>query len=465
MKQIIKYRWFIFAFWLVATFLLVFFQPDVNAILRQRGQHPISNDSPSAMADSILSKMETTKGTNNILVFFDKNKITNDEMKQIKTAVNSIKEKQSDFGIAEIIDPFNIPEAKASLISKDGTTLMVSFKLNKGSREVDDIKKEIDTNLTNVTTEHYLTGQDFINNDYLKASVAGVEKSAILTVIFILIILILMFRSVIIPFVSLITVAFSYLTSMGIAAQLIDKVNFPVTTLTQMLLILILFGIGTDYNILLFNRFKEELYNGLSVNDAIIKTYKTAGKTITFSVLTILIAFFSLILSESPIYKSAIVVVIGATMLLLEILTLTPFAMKLLGAKLFWPSKSTTAHKESKTWHKIASISTKHPIVSGVAIALIIGITVIFHQQKLNFDTISELGNSYPSTKGFSIVSEHFGKGQAMPVTVVIESDKTLDNNEALGAIDNITETIKKMKGISKVSSATQPEGKQIDNF
>ena len=51
----------------------------------------------------------------------------------------------------------------------------------------------------------------------------------------------LMFRSVVTPLVSLMAVAFSYLCSMGIAAQLIDKAGFPITSLTQMLLILILF--------------------------------------------------------------------------------------------------------------------------------------------------------------------------------------------------------------------------------
>jgi putative drug exporter of the RND superfamily len=342
---------------------------------------------------------------------------------------------------------------------------MVSFKLNKGDRDVSEIKSEFDSRLKNVGVDYYLTGEYFIGNDYVAASVSGVEKSAILTVIFILIILIIMFRSVVAPLVSLITVAFSYLTSMGIAAQLIDKANFPVTTLTQLLLILILFGIGTDYNILLFNRFKDELSNGLSVDDAIIATYKTAGKTIAFSVLTVLIAFFSLIFSESPIYKSGVVVVIGAAILLLEIVTLTPFAMKLLGTKFFWPSKSITGHKESKLWGNISTFSTKRSILSIVMVVLIIGLTVVFYQQKLNFDQIGELGNAYPSSKGFNIVAEHFGKGQAMPSTLVIESDKPLDNNDNLSVIDKITEDIKSIKGVKQISSVTQPQGKQIDDF
>lgn len=465
MKTIIKNRWVIFAVWLMATVLLTIFQPDINAILQQRGQAALNDTSPSVVADVILKKMEASSGTDNLIVFYDQNKISGDEMKNIGKAVQAITDSSSELGINKIIDPFNMPDAKSSLTSEDGTTLMVSFKLDKGARSVDEIKNAFESKLQNVGVEHYLTGQDFITNDYLKASVAGVEKSAFLTVLFILVILIIMFRSVVTPLVSLLTVAGAYLTSMGITAQLIDKANFPVTTLTQVLMILILFGIGTDYNILLFNRFKEELSHGLSVDDAIINTYKTAGKTIAFSVLTVLIAFFSLIFSESPIYKSGISVVIGGTMLFLEIMTLTPFAMKVLGNKIFWPSKHTNSHKESKLWGKITTFSTKRAVISVLITVLIIGVSLAFYQQKLNFDQIGELGDSYPSSKGFNTVAEHFGKGQAMPSTLVIESSKSLDNNDALSVIDKITEKVKSINGVKQISSVTQPEGKQIDNF
>lgn len=465
MKKIIKSGWLIFSIWLIATILLTATQPDINAILRHKGQQGLDEKSPSIIAESLLKKMEPSEGTNSIIVFYDKNKISDEEMKQIGDGVKAIRDSSSELGIDKVIDPFSMPEAKSSLISKDGTTLMVSFKLDKGSREIDDIKKDIDGKLSNIHVEHYLTGEDFIGNDYLQVALSGVEKSAVLTVLFILVVLIIMFRSLVAPLVSLLTVAFSYLCSMGIAAQLIDKFNFPVTSLTQVLLVLILFGIGTDYNILLFNRFKEELSKGRSTDDAIVNTYKTAGKTIAYSILTVLIAFLSLVFSQSPIYKSGIVVVIGAVLLLLEIMTLTPFAMKVLGKKLFWPSKSSTGHKESKLWNTLSSAAIKRPVITVLIIVLIIGPTVYFHQQKLNFDTIAELGNKQPSTQGFNLIADHFGEGQAMPVTVVIENTKSLDNNESLAVIDNVTERLKKIKGVHQVSSVTQPEGKQINEF
>lgn len=465
MKNIIKGRWAIFSIWLIATILLTVFQPDINAILRNKGQQGANSNSPSVIADNILKKMDTSKGTNNIIVFYDKNKISSTEMEKIGDAVQEIKKSSSELGIADIIDPFSIPSAKSSLISKDGTTLMVSYKLDKRSREIDDIKNQIESKLTKVPVNYYFSGEDFINNDYLKASQAGVEKSAALTVIFILVVLIIAFRSVVTPFVSLLAVAFSYLCSMGIAAQLIDKAGFPITSLTQMLLILILFGIGTDYNILLFNRFREELSLGHSIDESIINTYKTAGKTIAYSILTVFIAFLALVFAESPIYKSGVVVVIGVTILLLEILTLTPFIMKVLGKKLFWPSKNVAGHKENKFWGESSSFAIKRPFITIIVILLIVGPMVYLHQEKLNFDTIGELGNKYPSSKGFNLVSEHFGKGQAMPSTVVIENNKALDNNQSLAVIDNLTERLKNIKGVKQISSVTQPEGKKIDSF
>nr|WP_249310321.1 MMPL family transporter [Bacillus sp. FJAT-49736] len=445
--------------------MLTVIQPDINAILRQKGQQGTSSSSPSVQADKILKKMDTTKGTNNLIVFYDKNKISNDEMQKIGDAVQSIRDSQKELGVTDMIDPFNMPDAKSSLLSKDETTLMVSFKLDKKGREVDDIKKQLDSKLTKVPTEHYLSGEEFINNDYLKASQAGVEKSAALTVIFILVVLILAFRSVVTPFISLIAVAFSYLVSMGIAAQLIDKAGFPITSLTQMLLVLILFGIGTDYNILLFNRFKEELSHGHSVDQSIINTYQTAGKTIAYSILTVFIAFLALVFSESPIYKSGVVVVIGVTILLLEILTFTPFIMKVLGKKMFWPSKSVGGHKENKFWGGTSSFATKHPVIVTIIIVLIIAPMVYLHQEKLNFDTVGELGNKYPSSKAINLVANHFGKGQAMPATVVIENNKALDNNESLAVIDHLTDELRNVKGVKKVLSVTQPQGSKIDDF
>ncbi|MEC0370966.1 MMPL family transporter [Paenibacillus chibensis] len=465
MRQIIKWRWAILVLWLVATVLLTVFQPDVNAILHERGQDPLTEDSPSKVAGKLLNKMTGTSGTSDIIVFHREGKLTDEDMKQIGTGIEAMIQHKSELGFSQLIDPITTPAAKSSLVSEDNTTLMASFNLDKMGRNVDEIDKQFKEVLKDVQVPYYLSGEDFIQNDYIKASTSGVEKSAALTVIFILLVLILMFRSVIIPFVSLLAVGVSYLCSMGIAAQIIDKLDFPVTSVTQMLLVLILFGIGTDYNILLFNRFKEELSHGRSVDEAIIASYKTAGKTIIYSIATVFIAFAGLSFSSFGIYKSANVVAIGTVVLVLQILTLTPFFLKVLGPKLFWPSKKVAGHKESKFWARLTGVSVKHPIIVTVIIVILMIPALLTSAQKLSFDQLKELGDGYPSTKGFSIVAEHFSRGQALPTTVVIEDAKAMDNNDTLGVIDKLTEKLKAVDGVKSVASVTQPQSKAIDEF
>ncbi len=465
MQKIVKWRWILFALWLVAASLLTVFQPDINAILADRGQDPLKSDSPSKVAGQLLTKMSGKEGSSDIIVFHNEDSLSQTDMKQIEKGIENLRKNKAELGINDMIDPFSLPDAKSSLVSEDNTTLMVSFTLEKGDREVDEISLQLEEQLKGVGTDFYFSGEDFIQNDYLKASIEGVDKSAILTVGFILIVLVIMFRSAIIPFISLLTVGVTYLVSMGIAAQIIDKLNFPVTSVTQMLLVLILFGIGTDYNILLFNRFKEELSHGSSIDDAISTTFSTAGKTIFYSTLTVFIAFAALSFSDFGIYKSANVVAIGTVILILQIFTFTPFFMKTIGAKLFWPSKHNTGHKESKFWTKLTSISVKYPILTTALIIIVMIPVMFFSKQTLSFDQLAELGDDYPSTKGFSIVAEKFSRGQALPTNVVIEHDEAMDNNEALVVIDKITEDLNNLDGVKQVSSITQPQGKQIEDF
>lgn len=465
MKQILKMRWFIVGVWIAATIVLAIFQPNLNKIINERGQQTVGNDAPSKIAEGLLNEITKTKGDTGLIVFYDKNKLSEAEINRIQIGIKGLRDNMDNLGIISMVDPFSTTEAKAQLITKDKTTLLVSVTYSKKDRNAEEVRLAFESKLGNVGVKHYVTGGTFISNDFLKATNKGVDKSSVITVVFILLVLIIVFRSVITPIISLLAVGIAYICSMGIVGQLIDKFNFPVTSLTQMFLILILFGIGTDYNILLFNRFKEELGHTDSIDEAIVATYKTAGKTIIYSGLTVFMAFASLSFVKFGVYRSGNAVAIGIMVLLLELLTLTPFLMKIVGNKLFWPSHETKGHKESKLWEKVTYWASHHPVISLVVVFVIIAPVIIFNNQKLSFDNMKDIGSGYQSVEGFNIVKAHAGKGKAMPTTVVIKSEKPMDNNQALAIIDGLTEKIKNVKGVVEVSGPTQPTGAQIDSF
>ena len=63
-------------------------------------------------------------------------------------------------------------------------------------------------------------------------------------------------------------------------------------------------GLGIDYALLMVNRFREELHRGKSVEDSIVNTMASAGKTVFYSGLTVLVTLFSLTFFPLPFLKS-----------------------------------------------------------------------------------------------------------------------------------------------------------------
>lgn len=465
MQKMLKYRWGLLITWLIITVLFAVNQPNLKQIINQKGEATISDNEASKIASNMLDKMGTSKGESLLLVFNDDKKISADEMKDIEKGIKKLNENKENLKITNIVDPFSTPEVKDQVLSKDNTTLIIPISFEKGKRDNQTVINDLKNAIKDIKVTHYITGSLAIENDYLNDVAQGVDKSGILTVGFIMIVLILMFRSVITPIVTLLSVGVSYLCSMGIIGILVNKFDFKVTSFTQMFVILVLFGIGTDYHILLFNRFKEELAHGSSIEEAVVTSYKTAGKTIIYSGFTVFMGFASLTFVKFPVYKSANSVAIGIAVLLIEILTLTPLLMRILGEKLFWPSKNSVGHKESRFWGKAASASVKHPILSLVVVAIVIAPAIIFNTTRLSFDNIKDLSVNDQSVKGFNIVADKFGAGKVMQTTIVLENKEAMDSNEDLAAIDNLTEKLKGLKGVKEVSGPTQPKGSMIKDF
>lgn len=465
MHKLLKHRWILLMLWIVITVIFAVNQPNLKQILNQKGEATIPDNEPSKIASQMMDKMGIDKGESLLLVFNDEKKLSEEEMKSIEDGINKLNDSKSKLKITNIIDPFNTPEAKDQLLSKDNTTLIVPVSFEKGTRDNETVINDFQDEIKDIKITYYITGSLAIGNDYVNDVSKGVEKSGAITIGFILLVLILMFRSVVTPVVSLLSVGVSYLCSMGIIGILVNKFDFPVTSFTQMFVILVLFGIGTDYHILLFNRFKEELSHGSSVEEAVVTSYKTAGKTIIYSGLTVFMGFASLSFVKFPVYRSANAVAIGIAVLLVEIMTLTPLLLRIVGIKLFWPSNKSASHKESKFWGKAASVSVEHPILSLLVVALVLAPVIIFNTTKLSFDNIKDLSNNDPSVKGFNLVADKFGAGKVMQTTIVIENKETLDNNEALATLDNLTEKLKGVKGIKEVDGPTQPKGEMIDKL
>lgn len=473
MRKIIKYPWISIIVWAVITLLFVITMPDINKIVRQKGDPHINPEYLSQIAARLEKEYQgysqNLKVSSIAIVFYKDKGLNEADLKQINEMVNEIEENRKQFYILDISSHFKNPELKDYFFSKNKKILLVNIFVDKSQKEIINIKDDIYSFMNKLKkpggVEIFLTGSDLITQDFIKASQDGVKKTDIITIVFIIIVLILVFKSPVTPIVSLMTVGVSFLVSLSIVGHLSNLYDFPISTFTRSFLVVALFGIGTDYNLLLISRFREELALGKEIDEAISNTYKTAGKTVLFSCLTVLIGFSAFAAASFNFFRAMSAIAIGVFVLMLVLLTLVPAVLKIINKNLLWPFNKEIKHTHSRLWEKAAIISSKYPYVV-LSTILIISLPLIFSLRgDLSFNILNELNESYKSVKGFNLISKNFSVGKTFPITIYLKTKDRMTNSNALADIEKISSILSRQKHIKEVYSVTRPKGEKIQEF
>jgi len=453
--------------WLVVMVAAIVMLPNVSQLVRDKGQTKLPSSAKSQVAQVIQNHWGRNQdNTRQVVVVFNNgdSPLTDNQKQEIDGTIQRFKVQKSKYHVKSMTAASDNAAAKKQLVSKDKSTELLQLMVGK-QQTVEEMTKNITDGAKTAGVKTYITGSDILNDDFTQETEAGIQKTEIITVIFIFIVLTLVFRSPITPLVSLFSVGLSFIISLSIVMNLVDKFNFPLSNFTQVFMVVVLFGIGTDYNILLFDQFKEELSHGDSPVAATGRAVKIAGRTILFSGSSLLIGFSALGLAKFSIYRSAVGVAVAVAILLLVLLTLNPFFMALLGPKLFWPSKNFAGGSTSKMWHGLAAKSVRYPLI---ALVVVLGVALPFvltYNNQLNYDTLAELNDTIPAKQGFKVVQKHFSKGTAEPSTLYIKTDHALNNEKDLKVLDNLTKQLQNVKGVKTVASVTQPGGAEVSDL
>lgn len=451
--------------WIVVVLAAVLFMPDTSALVTKYGQTKIPSTAQSQIADTLHNKWG--HGENNtrqvVVVFSNGNdKLTTTQKRSINSTIDKLRDHKDHYNIKSMLSAQDNAQARAQLISKDKTTELLQLNMSK-SQGVRAQAAAVNKAAKTAGVKTYVTGSDILNDNFQKSTEDGLKKTEVIAAIFIFVVLVLVFRSPIVPLVSLGTVGVAMLASLSVVMNLVKYLGFPLSSFTQVFMVVVLFGVGTDYNILMYDQFKEELSGGLSAIDATRKARRIAGHTILFSGSSILIGFTALALAKFSIYQSAVGVAVGVAVLLAVLLTLNPFFMATMGKKMFWPTKNFDGGSRSKLWNFLSKNAVLRPIL-GILLVGLVSLPFLFtYNNNLNYDTLAELSDSLPAKKGFFVVQDHFSKGTAEPSTLYItDGNKKLDQEKYLKIIDRVTRKIQDKDGVKTVASATQPGGSKV---
>lgn len=462
-----NYRWvFILPIvWIAIGVLLHINAPNMEQLVREKGQISVPEGFPSKLKADMLKEHGGATGEAVLVVYHNEKGLTEHELGQIEQKIAEIGEYLGTAKVEQVLTPFDSEEQRELLMSEDGTTALVILMVKMGVTEVTYVRPEIERAVHVEGVSSYFTGSAIIAEDVIISSEEGLAKTEFITVIFVLAILLFVFRSLAAPLVPLITVGASYLVSVSIVAYMIEYMNFPVSNFTQIFIVAVLFGIGTDYCILLLTRFKEELILGKTKVEAMVATYRAVGATVFYSALTGFIGFFAIGFADFDLYRSAVSVAVGIVVLIVALWVWVPAAMLLFGEKLFWPARGKLTTNKSWLWDKLGRLSVYRPGWTIVILALLLVPALLFYRGETSMDTLNEIGNEYDSVMAFEIISEKFSQGQAFPVSVVLENDESWSQQQWLPYIELVSKELVKIDGVKEVRSATRPKGEKLEEF
>ncbi|MBW7987986.1 MMPL/RND family transporter [Lactobacillus helveticus] len=466
MQKFLKNHVFSLIAWILILIISIFALPNIKELTNAHSDITLPSNVQSNVAQSIKNNWGAKKkNTYEVALVFNKKhgKLTEADKAAINNTLDKFTNDKHKYGIKDSLLPDSNIATRKKLQSKDGTTWVAQFNIAKSHGTIEEVYNQMNRDAKTQGLRTYLTGADILQHDFSASIQEGIKKTEAITVVFIFIVLVIVFKSPIVPLISLLTVGVSFLTSFSIVTNLVEHANFPFSNFTQVFMVIVLFGIGTDYNILLYDKFKENLGKGMDKYEALHDALFKAGKTILYSGLSILIGFTALSLAKFSVYQSAVGVAVGVAVLLVVLLTLNPFFMAVLGKKMFWPVKKFTGESDDKLWHGISASTLKHPIIYLVVLAVVTIPFMLMYSGHLNYDDTDEIADSVPSKQGLLVVQKHFSEGMAEPSYLYIKSKHRLDNEENLKLIDQLTKQLQNSKDVSFATSVTEPYGEPID--
>lgn len=444
----------------------IFALPNIKELTNAHSDITLPSNVQSNVAQYIKNNWGAKKkNTYEVALVFNKKhgKLTEADKAAINNTLDKFTNDKHKYGIKDSLLPDSNIATRKKLQSKDGTTWVAQFNIAKSHGTIEEVYNQMNRDAKTQGLRTYVTGADILQHDFSTSIQEGIKKTEAITVVFIFIVLVIVFKSPIVPLISLLTVGVSFLTSFSIVTNLVEHANFPFSNFTQVFMVIVLFGIGTDYNILLYDKFKENLGKGMDKYEALHDALFKAGKTILYSGLSILIGFTALSLAKFSVYQSTVGVAVGVAVLLVVLLTLNPFFMAVLGKKMFWPVKKFTGESDDKLWHGISASTLKHPIIYLVVLAVVTIPFMLMYSGHLNYDDTDEIADSVPSKQGLLVVQKYFSEGMAEPSYLYIKSKHRLDNEENLKLIDQLTKQLQNSKDVSFATSVTEPYGEPID--
>ncbi|MEV0797514.1 MMPL family transporter [Kribbella sp. NPDC050281] len=321
--------------------------------------------------------------------------------------------------------------------------------------------------------------QDKVNGTDLKAGVTGSAAQAldaqesstkglaivgIATVALILLLLLVIFRSPVIALLPVVVIGAISSVVNGLIAMVSTAFDLKIDPSVSPILLVVLFGVGTDYILFLMFRYRERLRAGEDPKTAMVSAVTRVGEAITSAAGAVIIAFMALTLSTLGLFRSlGPALAIAVAVALLAGLTLVPAIVSLLGTKVFWPSKAWRVEPKGASFARLGRGLGRRPAVFAAASG---GLLIVLGVFAIGFNPTFDLtSGSTSDTSESTTYSKELLKG--LPAGVTQPSDVLLQSPNPLSKtqLDTYRTELTRVDGVGEVSEPALSQDKSVAHF
>src|SRR5580658_699934 len=457
-RLVTGHPWLVIAGWIIAAVGIVATAPALPTTTNEASFLPSHYESIRAqnLQNQAFPQAGKIDATAAIIVFArsDHGRLTAADKAKVASIASTLNGKH----IKNIVSVTAGPPSSNGLVQTAYVAMSNSLVNGDGTQASDAVKvlrADIKPLVSGAGLYEGVTGAAAQQLDSTQSGNKAEEIVLLATLVLILVLLLIIFRSPIIALMPIITIAIVATVAQGLIADVNSALNLNADSQTTVILIVVLFGIGTDYILFLMFRYRERLRAGDAPKQAMATAVERVGEVIASAASVVIVAFLALLLSSLSIFRSlGPTLAIAVAVTLVAALTLIPAVVTLLGTRVFWPSKAWQHEPKGARFAAIGGALGKRPAVfAGVSGLVLVALAIGALGFKPTFDLSSAgIPSTAESQVALTVLERGLPPGATDPTQVYLHATSgTLTAAE----IADYGTKLKTMDGVGAVAPAT----------
>ncbi|MCC2593663.1 MMPL family transporter [Tessaracoccus sp. OS52] len=396
------------------------------------------------------------------------------------TDVNELRPQIEDavagFGEVEVVDVATSPwnEYVTGLVAEDNSAAIVQLQLNVTETPTDEELATITAAAEQAEAGMPEGTQVAMGGEAFNVEVPALSLIEAIGLVVALIVLLILLGSLVAAGLPLVTAIVG--VGVAMAIMVIFSQVSTINSTTPMLAVMLGLAVGIDYALFILSRHRDQLREGMEVEESAARAVGTAGSAVVFAGVTVFIALLGLGVAGIPFLTvmgvfAAITIVFAVAIAI----TMLPAFMGLLGGRMR-PRKSRRAAAVADAdgeGHTIegaaatkqpavkrgglfawwAGVTTKHPLVTIVAVVVSLGaLTIPGLSMQLSLPNAGQHEADAPDRIAYDLIAEHFGPGFNGPLVVTAD---IIGSTDPLGLVASLKSDIEQLDGVASVPLAT----------